>query len=196
MLDPAYEKLSEKIAGWSKEIDIQWDHAELSSPMLASDRYEAEISHPNSVQQGDSDKQGDDGDTGSMTEPTDYRHELQLRDEQLRREMDLRQESFRAEQATRDKALDERFSGFFLAQSERDKRLDESVADIRGDISKLGGDIGRIGSLKLSIWGAMFTGLAITLTVIGLGLTSYQAGQADRRPADTSYTASPTQPPK
>ncbi|RMP22254.1 hypothetical protein [Pseudomonas coronafaciens] len=63
-------------------------------------------------------------DTRNMTESHDYRHELSLRDDQLRREMDLRQESFRAEQAARDKALDEKFSGFLAAQTERDKATD------------------------------------------------------------------------
>lgn len=119
-----------------------------------------------------------------MNEKTDYRHELQLRDEQLRRELDQRQDSFRAEQAIRDKAADERFQSFLALQAERDKRLDESVAGIRGEISKLG-------SLKLIVWGAMFTGLAITLAVIAFGVTTYQAGQADRRPTEQSAPATP-----
>lgn len=119
-----------------------------------------------------------------MTEQTEYRHELHLRDEQLRREIDQRQESFRAEQAIRDKAADDRFQSFLTVQAERDKRLDESVAGIRGELSKLG-------SLKLSVWGAMFTGLAITLAVIAFGVTTYQAGQADRRPIEQSAPASP-----
>lgn len=71
-------------------------------------------------------------DTQAMSESNDYRHELALRDEQIRREMDLRQESFRAEQVVRDKALEERFAGFFAAQSERDKAF-EKVSDARFD---------------------------------------------------------------
>ncbi|MCF9000504.1 hypothetical protein [Pseudomonas syringae] len=78
------------------------------------------------------DKPDHQADTPTMTESHDYRHELSLRDEQLRREMDLRQESFRAEQALRDKALEERFAGFFAAQSERDKAF-EKVSDARFD---------------------------------------------------------------
>lgn len=118
----------------------------------------------------------------------EYRKEIALRDDTIRRELDLRRESFLAEQAIRDKAWEEKFSGFLQTQSERDKRLDESIVSIRDDIS-------RVGSLKLSIWGAMFTGLAITLTVLGLGLTSYQAGQADRRPADANQSPMIQPPP-
>lgn len=118
----------------------------------------------------------------------EYRKEIALRDDTIRRELNLRRESFLAEQAIRDKAWEEKFSGFLQNQSERDKRLDESIVSIRDDLS-------RLGSLKLSIWGAMFTGLAITLTVIGLGLTSYQAGQADRRPADENQSPSIQPPP-
>jgi len=123
-----------------------------------------------------------------MTDITDYRNELKFRDESLRRELDLRQESFRSEQAIRDKALDEKFAGFLAVQAERDKRLDGSLTAIHDDIS-------RLGSLKLSIWGAMFTGLAITLTVIGLGITSYQAGQTDRRPPVDAPRAEASQAP-
>lgn len=71
-------------------------------------------------------------DTEPMTDITDYRHELKLRDEALRRELDLRQDSFRAEQVVRDKALDDKFSGFFAAQTERDKAF-EKVSDARFD---------------------------------------------------------------
>lgn len=104
--------------------------------------------------------------------------QAQQRAQDVKAELALRDASFRSEQALRDKAADERFQSFLLIQAERDKRLDESISGIRDDIS-------RLGSLKLSIWGAMFTGLAITLTVIGLAVTTYQAGQADRRPAET-----------
>lgn len=67
-----------------------------------------------------------------MTDIADYRHELKLRDDSLRKELDLRQESFRAEQAVRDKALDDKFSGFFSAQAERDKSW-EKISEARFD---------------------------------------------------------------
>lgn len=68
----------------------------------------------------------------TMTDISDYRHELKLRDDSLRKELDLRQESFRAEQAVRDKALDDKFSGFFSAQAERDKAW-EKISEARFD---------------------------------------------------------------
>lgn len=114
--------------------------------------------------------------TQSMSDIT--REEFNAKLETIEVKMDARVESVSAKIDT-----------FLSVQAERDKRLDESLANIRGDIS-------RLGSFKLSIWGAMFTGLAITLTVIGLGLTSYQAGQADRHPAEPSPLSQPQQPSK
>jgi hypothetical protein len=90
-----------------------------------------------------------------MTDTTDYRNELKLRDEQLRREMDIRQESFRAEQAVRDKALEDRFAGFLTAQVERDKawektsearfdRIEKDIGGIKSDTKKVADDINGI----------------------------------------------------
>lgn len=82
----------------------------------------------------------------------DYRHELSLRDDQLRRELDLRQESFRAEQASRDAALAEKFSGFLSAQAERDKalekisearfeRIEKDITSIKSDVKTITADV-------------------------------------------------------
>lgn len=67
-------------------------------------------------------------DTRTMTEPSDYRHELALRDEQLKREMDIRHENARQEQVARDKALDDRLSAFMATQAEREKALDNQLS--------------------------------------------------------------------
>ncbi len=121
-------------------------------------------SHQPKIHDNDSPPKRNDTDT--MTDITDYRQELKLRDDQLRREMalrqdsfraemDLRQESFRAEQAVRDKALDEKFSGFFRAQAERDKawekisearfeRIEKDVGSIKTDAKKVADDVNGI----------------------------------------------------
>lgn len=85
----------------------------------------------------------------------DYKSELALRDEQVRREVDLRQESFRFEQAARDAALSEKFSGFLAAQAERDKawekisearfdRIEKDVSSIKTDTKKVSDDVNGI----------------------------------------------------
>lgn len=85
----------------------------------------------------------------------DYKNELALRDEQVRREVDLRQESFRFEQAARDAALSEKFSGFLAAQAERDKawekisearfeRIEKDVSSIKTDTKKVSDDVNGI----------------------------------------------------
>lgn len=108
-------------------------------------------------------------DTEPMTELSDYRNELKLRDEQLRREMDIRQESFRAEQAVRDKALEDRFAGFLAAQVERDKawektsearfdRIEKDIGGIKSDTKKVAEDINGI---KVTM--AKYLGAAIVI---------------------------------
>jgi hypothetical protein len=182
MLEPALRRLLGKLSAMESDVENQSAHASVGSAAGPKSGYFVKVFHQAPRKSDTPEKKQD---TGSMNEPSDYRHELQLRDDQLRREIDQRQDSFRAEQAVRDKANDERFQSFLNVQAERDKRLDESVAGIRGELSKLG-------SLKLSIWGAMFTGLAITLAVIGLGVTAYQAGQADRYTAEKAAPALPS----
>lgn len=104
-------------------------------------------------------------------------HHTDAMNEITREEFNAKLETIEVKMDARVESMSSKIDVFLAAQAERDKRLDDSLANIRGDIS-------RLGSLKLSIWGAMFTGLAITLTVIGLGLTAYQAGQADRHQVD------------
>lgn len=174
MLEPALTRLIEKLSAMESDVENQSAQASIGSSASMADRYYVEV-YPPVLQMGDTPTEKQD--TGDMNEPSDYRHELQIRDDQLRREIDQRQEAFRAEQAIRDKVNDERFQSFLSVQAERDKRLDESMSNIRGELSKLG-------SLKLSVWAAMFTGLAITLAVIAFGVTAYQAGQADRHAAE------------
>jgi hypothetical protein len=103
----------------------------------------------------------------------EFQRELELRDAALKRELDQRRETFLTEQALREKALDDRYAGFLATQAERDKRLDESVTAIRGDIA-------RLGSLKLNIWGAMLTAVGIGVAIAALSLSFYQTGKTDK----------------
>lgn len=112
--------------------------------------------------------------------------QAELRAQDAKEEMALRDASFRIEREIRDQAADERFQSFLAVQAERDKRLDESVAGIRGDIA-------RLGSLKLNIWGAMLTAVGIGITVAALSVTFYQTGKADSVPATKSQQAQPVQ---
>ncbi|WP_122575230.1 hypothetical protein [Pseudomonas viridiflava] len=124
------------------------------------------------------DKATDEEDTQPMTEPHDYRHELSLRDEQIRREMDLRDKSFRAEQTVRDKALDEKFAGFLAAQAERDRawekisdsrfeRIEKDVSSIKADTKKVGEDVNGI---KVTM--GKYLGGAIVIGAIASALLS------------------------
>lgn len=47
----------------------------------------------------------------------EFRKEIALRDDTVRRELDLRREAFTSEQAIRDKAWEDRFSGFLATQA-------------------------------------------------------------------------------
>lgn len=111
----------------------------------------------------------------------DYRKELELRDNQVRRELDLRQESFRVEQAARDAALTEKFSGFLAAQAERDKalekisesrfeRIEKDVSSIKADTKKVGEDVNGIKvTMGKYLGGAIVIG-AIASALLGLAL--------------------------
>lgn len=161
----------------------------------------------------------DKADTRAMTEPSDYRHEMALRDEQLKRELDIRNESSKLEQAIRDKSLDDRLTafiatqaerekaldkqlaGFYAAQAERDKTLDAQIKgfqatqaerDKRLDekVADIKSEITKLGSLKLNIWGAMVTAIGILVAIAALSLTFYQTGKADSQaPAGNSQSA-------
>jgi hypothetical protein len=165
------DKLFSELADVSGERDIMLQ-------MLDIQEKQIEALKEKSARAAD-DKPPSERDTSRMKNSDDYRHELHLRDEQLRREIEMRQDSSRSEQALRDKAWDDRYAGFLVAQAERDKRLDDSIEGIRGDLSKLG-------SLKANIWGAMATAIGIILAVAALSLTFYQTGKSDSAPAGGS----------
>lgn len=171
MLDPAFSAMKAKIEGWSSELEVQWQEMETVSKISVSDHYEGESVGILPSESSD-DKGQDAGDNSTMSQSTDYRHELQLRDEQLRREMDLRQESFRAEQAVREKALDDRVSGFLAAQAERDKawekvsearfdRIEKDVASIKSDTKKVSEDVN---GMKITM--AKYLGGAIVIGAV------------------------------
>ena len=90
-----------------------------------------------------------------------------------REEFNAKLETIEVKMDARVEAVSSKIDGFLAAQAERDKRLDESVANIRGDISKLG-------SLKVNIWGAMLTSVGIGIAVAALSVTFYQTGKADK----------------
>ena len=99
------------------------------------------------------DIRGATGNTENMSSPTDYRHELSLRDDQLRREIDLREKSFRSEQGVRDQALDER------------------LGRIEGSVS---GAVKEIKDFKLWMAGI---GIAVVLAIMGANYTLIGSAQ-------------------
>lgn len=129
------------------------------------------------------DKATDEDDTQRMSGPHDYRHELSLRDEQIRREMDLRQESFRAEQAARDAAWNERFSGFLSTQAEHDKVIDAKLDSITTKVDGIAANVGSFESKidhaltnvrksnRATLGGLITVGIAIVLGVWGVNST-------------------------
>lgn len=110
--------------------------------------------------------------------------ETDRRGNDFRRELELRDEAFRREQAVRDAALDQRFSSFLAIQAERDKRLDDVVGAIRGEMTTVRTEVGRLGSLKLNIWGAMATALTIGIAIAALSIGFYQTGKSDAPPRE------------
>lgn len=138
-----------------------------------------------------------------MTDTTDYRQELKLRDDQLRREMDLRQESFRAEQAVRDKALDDRFQGFLSVQAERDKRMegafnhiDASHTEIKSSISSMKNTM--IVTAVTAVITIVLGIAAFNATLTSNMLSAFQAGKPESAvqaaPALATPAKEPTQP--
>ncbi|PYB85279.1 hypothetical protein DMX07_04605 [Pseudomonas soli] len=89
-----------------------------------------------------------------------------------RDELNAKLETIEIKMDARVEAIASKIDGFLVAQSERDKRLDESIAGVRRDID-------RLGSLKLNIWGAMLTAVALGVTVAALSVTVYQTGKGD-----------------
>ncbi|MBC3438248.1 hypothetical protein HU735_22770 [Pseudomonas sp. BW16M2] len=89
-----------------------------------------------------------------------------------RDELNAKLETIEIKMDTRVEAIASKIDGFLVAQSEREKRLDDSIAGVRRDID-------RLGSLKLNIWGAMLTAVALGVTVAALSVTFYQTGKGD-----------------
>lgn len=90
-----------------------------------------------------------------------------------REEFNARMETIEVKMDARVETVSAKIEGFLAVQAERDKRLDESIANIRGDIS-------RLGSLKLNIWGAMLTAVGVGIAIAALSVTFYQTGKADK----------------
>ncbi|WP_225923049.1 hypothetical protein [Pseudomonas xantholysinigenes] len=89
-----------------------------------------------------------------------------------RDELNAKLETIAIKMDARVEAIASKIDGFLVAQNERDKRLDDSIAGVRRDID-------RLGSLKLNIWGAMLTAVALGVTVAALSVTFYQTGKGD-----------------
>lgn len=89
-----------------------------------------------------------------------------------RDELNAKLETIEIKMDARVEAIASKIDGFLVAQCERDKRLDDSIAGVRRDID-------RLGSLKLNIWGAMLTAVALGVTVAALSMTFYQTGKGD-----------------
>ncbi|MGH8418004.1 MAG: hypothetical protein ACRER8_12090 [Pseudomonas sp.] len=129
------------------------------------------------------DSPSDRDNTEEMTEITDYRKELELRDELLRKELHIRHEAFQRELDTRDKVHAERSAAVLLRIDDRDKVIDSKLdgisTKISGIVTKVDGFDTKINdSVRLvrnSNWatlGGMLTiGIAIVLGVWGVNST-------------------------
>ncbi|MDF9616241.1 hypothetical protein P5705_01170 [Pseudomonas entomophila] len=89
-----------------------------------------------------------------------------------REELNAKFETIEIKMDARVEAIASKIDGFLGAQTERDKRLDDSIADVRRDIV-------RLGNLKLNIWGATLTAVALGVAVAALSVTLYQTGKGD-----------------
>ncbi|MCP3750749.1 hypothetical protein [Pseudomonas sp. SBB6] len=99
-----------------------------------------------------------------------------------REEFNARLETIEVKMDARVEAISSKIDGFLAAQAERDRRLDDSIADVRRDL-------GRLGSLKLNIWGAMVTAVTVGIAITALSLTFYQTGKADSSAAASAPPA-------
>ncbi|GLX92002.1 hypothetical protein Pfra02_45700 [Pseudomonas fragi] len=134
-----------------------------------------------------SDKSPPLSDTEAMTENHDYRHELQLRDEQLRRDMAAQRELT----DERMKGLDDRVKAFMDNQIERDKRIEdiavratkaaESAATVKSNYwAAVGVQLLAVAAILV---GAYFATQANTLSAISATLSAFQAGKAEPSPS-------------
>nr|WP_238935330.1 hypothetical protein [Pseudomonas typographi] len=178
------------------------------------DHYDGEIV-PRSTPGVADDKVQDAGDTDDMTQNTDYRHELQLRDDQLRRDMaahrELAEERAKAQEeriasslsaldgriGASIAALDERIASFVAVQTERDIRIEEisaratkaaeSAATVKANYwAAVGVQLLAVAAILV---GAYFATQANTLSAITTTLSAYQAGKADGPPPPSPQAA-------
>ncbi|MGV6396951.1 hypothetical protein ACTUVN_002646 [Pseudomonas caspiana] len=138
------------------------------------------------------------GDTEPMTDITDYRHELALRDEQLRRDMAAHREL--ADE--RMKGLDDRVKAFMENQIERDRRIEdiavratkaaETAATVKVNYwAAVGVQVIAVAAI---IVGAYFATQANTLSAISTTLSAYQAGKAEPAPPPVVQPPAATPP--
>ncbi len=115
----------------------------------------------------------------------DYQKEMAIRDDQIRREIDLRHDAFKSEQAIRDRALDERFSGFLAAQTERDRRIDGSLTTLSDTQKEIKASIGSMRTTIIVT--AVTTVLAIVIGVVSFNamltsnmISAFQMGRSEQ----------------
>ncbi|WP_440057942.1 hypothetical protein [Pseudomonas fragariae (ex Marin et al. 2024)] len=160
MLDPAYERLSQKINTWSVELKNQWVDADSASVVSISDHYELEVTLPAQESPHD-DKPLPPSDTETMTDIT--REELDAKLEALESRMDSRVASiggkidlFLAVQLERDKGIEFRFG-----------RIESDLTGIKADLKSSGADIN-----SLRRWQAAYAaGVTLLAFIIGIGVT-------------------------
>lgn len=110
-------------------------------------------------------------DTEIMSDTSDYKHELHIRDEQLRREIELREKSFRSEQSIRDKALDDRLG-----------RIEGSVSSAVKEIKDFKLWMAGIGvAVVLAIMGANYTLIGSAQGIFDGGKAALEAQQRVER---------------
>lgn len=97
-----------------------------------------------------------------------------------RDELNAKLETIEVKMDARIALISSSIDGFLALQAERDTRLDDTISNVRRDIV-------RLGSLKLNIWGAMLTAIALGVAVAALSTTFYQTGISDK----TTLTPSP-----
>jgi len=123
------------------------------------------------------------GNTEDMTEITDYRKELELRDELLRKELSIRHEAFQRELDARDSAHSERSAAVLLRLDDRDKIIDSKLDGISTKISGIDTKVNSFeakivesvrlvrNSNRATLGGMLTIGIAIVLGVWGVNST-------------------------
>lgn len=188
MLDPGYSKLLQSLKLVEAEVEQQ-SEVDIEGALGISDVYHAEI-----VPGATDDKHANTDHTDSMNDTADYRHELQLRDEQLRRDMAAQRELT----DERMRGLDERVKAFMDNQVERDKRIEdiaaratkaaESAATVKSNYwAAVGVQLLAVAAILV---GAYFATQANTLSAIATTLSAYEAGRAEPSPSESSPAAS------